>query len=158
MELSVKEISESLGANRNKIYRAIKNLDLEPLSVDGVSKYDDHAVEAIRAEIDRIETKKAPSNSNRAENTRDRHYFDDHSDLVDALKETIRVQAETIDHLKSENIELREMIRREQDIRFGKLAIEASTKPKLTDHIKSLFSGRNKSQENEPKEITTEDE
>jgi hypothetical protein len=154
MELSVKEISESLGVNRNKIYRAIKNLDLEPLSVDGISKYDYQAVEAIRAEIDRIETKKAPSKPNRTEQARET----DRVDLVDALRETIRVQAETIDHLKSENIELREMIRREQDIRFGKLAIEASTKPKLTDRIKSLFSGRNKSQENEPKEITTEDE
>lgn len=154
MELSVKEISESLGVNRNKIYRAIKNLDLEPLSVDGISKYNDQAIEAIKAEISRIDTKKAPSKPNRTEQARET----DRVDLVDALRETIRVQAETIDHLKSENIELREMIRREQDIRFGKLAIEASTKPKLTDRIKSLFSGRNKSQENEPKEITTEDE
>ncbi len=154
MELSVKEISESLGVNRNKIYRAIKNLDLEPLSVDGISKYNDQAIEAIKAEISRIDTKKAPSKPNRTEQARET----DRVDLVDALRETIRVQAETIDHLKSENIELREMIRREQDIRFGKLAIEASTKPKLTDRIKSLFSGRNKSQESEPKEITTEDE
>lgn len=154
MELSVKEISESLGVNRNKIYRAIKNLDLEPLSVDGISKYNDQAIEAIKAEISRIDTKKAPSKPNRTEQARETNRVD----LVDALRETIRVQAETIDHLKSENIELREMIRREQDIRFGKLAIEASTKPKLTDRIKSLFSGRNKSQESEPKEITTEDE
>ena len=154
MELSVKEISESLGVNRNKIYRAIKNLDLEPLSVDGISKYNDQAIEAIKAEISRIDTKKAPSKPNRTEQARET----DRVDLVDALRETIRVQAETIDHLKSENIELREMIRREQEIRFGKLAIEASTKPKLTDRIKSLFSGRNKSQESEPKEITTEDE
>lgn len=154
MELSVKEISESLGANRNKIYRAIKNLDLEPLSVDGVSKYDDQAVEAIKAEIDRIDTKKAPSKPNRTEQARE----NDRGDLVDALRETIKVQAETIEHLKSENIELREMIRREQDIRFGKLAIEASTKPKLTDRLKSLFSGRNKSQEDTAKEITIDDE
>lgn len=154
MELSVKEISESLGVNRNKIYRAIKNLDLEPLSVDGISKYNDQAIEAIKAEISRIDTKKAPYKPNRTEQARET----DRVDLVDALRETIRVQAETIDHLKSENIELREMIRREQEIRFGKLAIEASTKPKLTDRIKSLFSGRNKSQESEPKEITTEDE
>ena len=140
MALTVKEISESLNVNKNKVYRAIEKHDLKPEFTNGVAKYDDQAVKVIRDEIKRIDKKKARTENEQRKN--EPQTSSDQSDLVIALKETIRIQNETIDHLKTENNELRMMIKREQDIRVGQLMIEANNKPKLLERLKSRLFGR----------------
>ena len=138
MELSVKEISESLGVNRNKVYRAIEKLSLEPIMVDGVAKYGEDALQAIRGEVERIDQKKRSHGAPHGEPPRS-EARDSRVELIEALQVTIKSQEATIEHLRKENDELREMLKREQEIRYGKLVIEASTKPKLTDRIKRIF-------------------
>jgi len=61
MALTVKEIADSLNINRSKVYRAIERLSLEPLMVDGVAKYGEDAIEAIKTEIERVDSKKRSS-------------------------------------------------------------------------------------------------
>lgn len=145
MALTVKEISESLNVNKNKVYRAIEKYNLKPEFTNGVAKYDEQAVKMIRDEIKRIDKKKARTENEQRKN--DPQPSSDQSDLVNALNETIRIQAETIDHLKTENNELRSMIKREQDIRLGQIMIEANNKPKLLERIKSRLFGRGDNQE-----------
>lgn len=142
---TVKELSDELNVNKNKIYRAIEKYDLKPEYTNGVASYDDEAIKIIRDEIRRIDKKKARTKSEPREP--EHPISGDHSDLVDALRETIRIQAETIEHLKSENIELRTMIRREQDIRAGQIMLEANNKPKLLERIKSRLFGRDGEQD-----------
>lgn len=152
MSKTVKQISESLGVNRSVVYRAIKNLNIEPESLSdgangsGTTLYSDESIKAVRDEIKRIKAKhesKGKSESIKQEQS---------DILIDALKETIRTQSEMIEHLRTENIELREMLKREQDIRVGLIAIEARTgqdKPRLSERIKSKFK-RNKSENEHP--------
>lgn len=154
MELTVKEIADSLNINRSKVYRAIERLSLEPLMVDGVTKYDEDALEAIRTEIERVDAKKRSSHGvGEPPRSGTGTPSGDQSELIEALKFTIKSQADTIEHLRTENNELRSMIKREQDIRAGQIMLEANTKPKLTERIKSLFSSHDKE-----KPISVQDE
>lgn len=152
MSKSVREISDQLGVNRSTVYRAIKKHNLEPeISSDGseTALYSEDSIKVIRDEIKRLRAKKDPQKrSETASQTVE------NNSLIDALKETIRIQSDEIEHLRNENLELREMIKREQEIRAGLLAIEAraqTERPRLTDRIKSRFKKRDrKSDETAP--------
>mgnify|MGYP000865068444 FL=1 len=154
MALTVKEIADSLNINRSKVYRAIERLSLEPLMVDGVAKYGEDAIEAIKTEIERVDSKKRSSHgAGESPRSGTGTPSGDQSELIEALKFTIKSQADTIEHLRTENNELRSMIKREQDIRAGQIMLEVNTKPKLTERIKSLFSSHDKE-----KPISVQDE
>ena len=132
MSQTIREISESLGVNRNKIYRIVDKLELTPEVVDGVKRYQESYLKAIKAELKK--TEKRPQDAATATRTAD-NPTPGTQDVIDALKDVIRVQSETIDDLRARNQELTEMLKHEQEIRLGQLALEANHKPNALKRI-----------------------
>ena len=132
MSQTIREISESLGVNRNKIYRIVDKLELTPEVVDGVKRYQESYLKAIKAELKK--TEKRPQDAATASRTAD-NPTTGNQDVIDALKDVIRVQSETIDDLRARNQELTEMLKHEQEIRLGQLALEANHKPNALKRI-----------------------
>lgn len=130
MSQSIKQISESLGINRNKVYRIIEKLDIQPENADGTKTYSDQAIKDIKAYLKRVEKDKKGLDKDANQDARTAEQTPPgNQDVIDALKEVIRIQAETINDLRTQIEALTEMVKHEQEIRLGQLALEANHKP-----------------------------
>lgn len=157
MTKTIKQIAESIGTDKNVIYRIIKKLDIPEHSASDRERsgantaryYDDTAIEQIRTEYNRMHPEQDASTREHIRNDRERSGAPDAStdDIVSVLRaqiasltRQIESQNETIRHQDATIDRLTGLLEHEQELTKAHLLITANSKDgffkRLTARIK----------------------